>query len=172
MARALIVGCGCRGRELGGRLVSAGWQVRGTTRDPGNAEDILAARLEAVVADPDRAASIIDHVADVTLVFWLLGSAVGEPELIAAIHGPRLERILEKLVDTPVRGFVYEAAGRVHPHHLERGAAIVRDAAERWQIPAELVEEDPGDWESWTTAMLAAIERLTDRPTRRRAAAG
>ena len=161
MARALIVGCGCRGRQLGKRLVDAGWQVRGTTRDPGNAEDILAARLEAVVADPDRVGSILDHVGDVTLVFWLLGSAVGEPEAIAAVHGPRLERLMEELVDTPVRGFVYEAAGAWSRVDLERGAAIVREAAERWRIPVEVVAADPGDWEAWTEAMLAAAERLT-----------
>ena len=114
-----------------------------------------------MVADPDRVTSILDHVGDVTLVFWLLGSALGEPEAIAAIHGPRLERVMEKLVDTPVRGFVYEAAGRVHRHHLERGAEIVREAAERWRIPVAVVTEDPRDWEAWTEAMLAAAERLT-----------
>jgi hypothetical protein len=170
MARALIVGCGCRGQQLGKRLVAAGWQVRGTTRDPGNAEDILGAHLEAVVADPDRAASILDHVGDVTLVFWLLGSALGDPGVLAAVHGPRLERLMEKLVDTPVRGFVYEAAGRVQRQHLERGAEIVRDAAERWRIPVEVVTQDPGDWEAWTDAMLAAAERLTGAA--RRGAAG
>jgi hypothetical protein len=109
-----------------------------------------------VVADPDRVASILDHVGDVTLVFWLLGSALGEPEAIAAIHGPRLERMMEKLVDTPVRGFVYEGAGRVECRHLQRGAEIVREAANRWRIPVEVVTEDPGDWEAWTEAMLAA----------------
>ena len=114
-----------------------------------------------MVADPDRAASILDHVGDVTLVFWLLGSALGEPGVIAAVHGPRLERLMEKLVDTPVRGFVYEGAGRVRRHDLERGAEIVRDAAERWRIPVEVVTQDPGDWEAWTDAMLAAAERLT-----------
>ncbi len=170
MARALIVACGCRGQQLGKRLVAAGWQVRGTTRDPGNAEDILGARLEAVVADPDRAASILDHVGDVTLVFWLLGSALGEPEGIAAIHGPRLEGLMQKLVDTPVRGFVYEAAGRVQRRHLERGAEIVREAAERWRIPVQVVTEDPGDWEAWTEAMLTATERLIGGA--RRGAAG
>ncbi len=142
-------------------MVAAGWQARGTTRDPGNAEDILAARLEAVVADPDRVGTILDQVGDVTLVFWLLGSAHGESEAIAAIHGPRLERLMEKLVDTPVRGFVYEGAGQVLRGHLERGAGIVRDAAERWRIPVEVVTADPGDWEAWTEAMLAAAERLT-----------
>ena len=32
VARALIVGCGCRGRMLGQRLVEDGWAVRGTSR--------------------------------------------------------------------------------------------------------------------------------------------
>ena len=96
-----------------------------------------------------------------TLVFWLLGSAEGEPEEVAALHGSRLERLMEELVDTPVRGFVYESGGRVERAHLERGAAIVREAAERWRIPVEVVAEDPDDWEAWTEAMLAAAERLT-----------
>ena len=116
-----------------------------------------------MLADPERPTSILDHVGDVTLVFWLLGSALGEPEVLAAIHGPRLERLMEKLVETPVRGFVYEAAGRVQRHHLERGAEIVREAAGRWRIPVEMVSEDPGDWETWTEAMLAAAGRLTLR---------
>ena len=161
MARALIVACGCRGRALGGSLVDAGWAVRGTTRDPGPAEDLLAAGVEAVVADPDRAGSILDHVVDVSLVFWLLGSARGEPEGLAAIHGPRLERVLERLVETPVRGFVYEAGGSVEPRLLERGAEIVRQASRRWRIPVEIVDSGPLDWEAWTEAMLSAAQRLT-----------
>jgi hypothetical protein len=167
VARALIVGCGCRGTELGTRLRSSGWEVRGTTRDPGRSDDILAAGLEAVVADPARAGSILDHAGDVTLAYWLLGSAIGEPEVIAAIHGPRLERVLEKLVDSPLRGFVYEAAGRVQADHLIRGAEIVRAAGARWRIPVEVVEEPPGDSEAWTEAMLVAADRLAGAPRRR-----
>jgi nucleoside-diphosphate-sugar epimerase len=161
VARALIVGCGCRGRALGRRLLRAGWQVRGTTRDPQNADEILGAGLEAVVADPDRVGTVLDHVGDVTILFWLFGSAVGEPDAVAAIHGPRLERLLEELVDTPVRGFVYESAGPVPRDQLERGAGIVRTASERWRIPVETVGADPGDWEAWLEATLAATERLT-----------
>jgi hypothetical protein len=71
---------------------------------------------------------------------------------------------MAEIVDTPVRGFVYEAAGRVERPHLERGAAIVREAAERWRIPVEVVAEDPGDWAAWTEAMLAAARRLTRAP--------
>jgi hypothetical protein len=119
-----------------------------------------------VVADPDRPVTILDQVGDVTLVFWLLGAALGEPEVIAAVHGPRLERVLQMLVDTPVRGFVYEAAGSVRRHDLARGGEIVREAAERWRIPVEVVDQDPGDWEAWAEAMLAAAERLTGRATR------
>jgi hypothetical protein len=145
---------------LGGRLLDAGWQVRGTTRELERTPGLERARVEAAVADPERAASILDHVGDVTLVFWLLGSAVGEPEVIGAIHGPRLERVLEKLVDTPVRGFVYEAGGRVQRQYLERGAATVRAAAERWRIPVEVVDEDPSDRESWADAMVGAAMRL------------
>jgi hypothetical protein len=160
VARALIVGCGCRGQTLGRRLAAAGWQVRGTARTAGAAEDILGAGLEPAVADPDRPGEILDQAGDVALVFWLLGSAVGEPQAVAAIHGPRLERLLEKLVDSPVRGFVYEAAGGAPRSALERGSGLVRDAGERWRIPVAIVDHDPGDWEAWTEAMLAAAERL------------
>ena len=163
MARALIVGCGCRGQALGVRLVAAGWLVRGTTRSAGATEDILAAGIEAVVADPDRVGSLLEQVGDVTLVFWLMGSAQGDAEAVSALHGPRLERLLEMLVDTPVRGFVYEAAGSAPPEALERGAAIVRAAGERWRIPVAMVDRGAGDWEAWTDAMLGATERLTGR---------
>jgi nucleoside-diphosphate-sugar epimerase len=160
LARALIVGCGCRGSTLGRRLHQAGWQVRGTTRDPLHSDQILEAGIEAAVADPDRVGTVLEHVGDVTILFWLLGSAVGDPELIAALHGPRLERLLEELVDTPVRGVVYEAAGSVPEGQLEGGAAIVRSASERWRIPSEIVDADSADWEGWLEEMLAATERL------------
>jgi nucleoside-diphosphate-sugar epimerase len=161
LARALIVGCGCRGRTLGRHLLDAGWQVRGSTRDPRSSDEIGAAGLEAVAADPDRVGTVLEHVGDVTLVFWLLASAAGEPDDVAALHGPRLERLLEELVDTPVRGLVYEATGTVPHEQLEGGAAIVNAASERWRIPAAVVEADPGDWGGWLEAMLAAAERLT-----------
>jgi nucleoside-diphosphate-sugar epimerase len=160
LARALLVGCGCRGRALGRRLREQGWEVRGTTRDPEHLGAIEEAGLDAVVADPDRVATVLDHVADVAVVAWLLGSAQAEPEVLAAIHGPRLERLLERLVDTPVRGFVYEAAGPVQSRHLDRGAGIVAEARERWRIPVAVIEHEPGDWRGWAGAAAAAMARL------------
>lgn len=160
MARALLVGCGCRGVELGRALRADGWEVRGTTRDPGRAARIEAAGIEAAVADPDRVGTVLDHVADVTLVAWLLGSAGGDREAAEALHGPRLERLLEELVDTPARGLLYEAAGSVDGATLREGARVAVAASERWRIPVALVEHDPGDWRGWVNTARAEIHAL------------
>ena len=160
MARALLVGCGCRGRELGIRLLADGWQVRGTTRRREHADSIGAAGIEPALADPQHVGTVLECIEDVSVVAWLLGSARADPEVLAVIHGPRLERLLEELVDTPVRGFVYEAAGPVKAHHLADGARIVGTAAERWRIPVEVLEDDPTDWRGWTDGAVASFRRL------------
>jgi hypothetical protein len=76
------------------------------------------------------------------------------------VHGPRLERLLEKLVDTPVRGFVYEAAGTVSPRQLEDGRALVESAGRTWRIPVEIVGADPSDHEGWLDATVAATRSV------------
>jgi uncharacterized protein YbjT (DUF2867 family) len=157
MARALIVGCGCRGRALGSALVREGWLVRGTTRDPSHAPAIAAAGIEAAVADPDALGTVLDLVPGVSVVAWLMGSPSGGGETATALNGPRLERLLEELVDTGVRGLVYEAAGSAPAESLARGAGLVSAASERFRIPAEVVEADPADHEEWTARMLAAV---------------
>jgi uncharacterized protein YbjT (DUF2867 family) len=140
VARALIVGCGCRGRELGERLLAEGWAVRGTSRREGGLAAIEAAGIEPALADPLRPGTVLDLVGDVATVLWLLGSASGDPREVAAIHGERLERVLERLVETPVRRFAYEATGSVDRAVLERGASAVRSAGERWRIPIALLD--------------------------------
>jgi NAD(P)H-binding len=158
VARILIVGCGCRGRALAGELSAAGHVVRGTTRDPGRLAEIEAVGAEAVVADPNRLATLMAQLRGVSVVCWLMGSAAGGTA--ADLHGPRLSTLLQRLVDTPVRGVAYEAAGSVEPGLLARGAAAVAEASTTWSIPAEVVEADPGDPEAWLPAMTAAVERL------------
>ncbi len=160
MARALIVGCGCRGRALGAALLEQGWAVRGTSRREDGLAAIEAAGIEPALADPDRPGTLLELVGDVTVVHWLLGSAEGEPDLLEGIHGRRLERLLERLVDTPVRGFVYEAAGSVAAGLLEGGAAAVRSAAETWRIPVSIVEGEPRDPGAWVEDTLAATLKV------------
>src|SRR5215218_9800266 len=120
LARALIVGCGCRGRELGGRLLADGWAVRGTSRREEGLAAIEAAGIEPALADPDQPGTILELVDDIAVLVLLLGGASGSDEELAAIHGPRLERLMEHLVETPVRGVLYEGT--------EGGAEVVQAA--------------------------------------------
>lgn len=158
MARALIVGCGCHGRELGAALAEAGWVVRGTTRDPATLDAIEAAGIEAALADPQRIATVLDAIDGVALIFWLLGAARGAE--VGALHGPRLERLLEEIVDTPVRGLVYEVTAELDPEHARAAFEALRAAGERWRIPFEVVDADRGRDDLWLPGMLAAAGEL------------
>jgi uncharacterized protein YbjT (DUF2867 family) len=153
------VGCGCRGRELGRHLAEGGWQVRGTSRNEAGVALIDGAGIEAVLADPDRPGTLLELVGDVAVVVHLLGSATGDPGQLEAVHGPRLERLLEKLVDTPVRGFAYEAAGPVAADVLRGGREAVDRAAETWRIPVAILEGDR-DESGWGERTAAAVREL------------
>lgn len=156
MARALIVGCGCRGQALGAALALAGHAVRGTRRSPEWLGELEKRDIHGVVADPDRLGTLAPALAGVTVVCWLMGSATDSPEL----HGTRLRSLMEHLVDTPVRGLVYEAAGTVDAALLAEGASIVREASQTWHIPVEIVDVGPASPEAWLEAMKAAVDRL------------
>ena len=159
MARALIVGCGCRGRELADKLAGRGWQVRGTTRRREGLDEIEAAGFEAAEADPDRPGTVLDLCGDVAVVVWLLGSTLGDEGAVSAVHGPRLERLLEKLVDTPVRGFAYESAGSVDAGLLAAGREIVVRAGGTWRIPVAFLtaeREEPG-WAARSAETVASL---------------
>ena len=147
MARVLIVPCGCRGRALASALVADGHAVRGTTRG-GGAEAIRAAGAEPYVGDPDRIGTLMDALAGVTVVCWLMGT-LPIPEL----HEGRLRMLWEKLVDTPVRGVVYEGS-------LPQGEAVARTASETWQIPLQVLTADPLDHDAWLKAARDAVEAL------------
>jgi uncharacterized protein YbjT (DUF2867 family) len=156
VARVLIVGCGCRGSSLGASLRADGHAVRGTTRAAERLPELEAAGIEGLVADPDRLGTLVPALAGVTLVCWLMGSADGSPDL----HGARLQRLAEHLVDTPVRGLIYEAAGTVDATLLAHGAHVVRNASQTWHMPCEVVDADPADPQAWLGGMKAAVDRL------------
>ena len=157
MARALIVGCGCLGTELGLRLAEAGWAVRGTSRTDAGAQRIDRAGIEGVVADPDRVGTVLEQVGDVTVVAWALGAAAGASA--RDVNGPRLERMLERVVDTPVRGFVLDA-----PPGQSEAKDLVAAASETWRIPARAVEVPRADGDEWVEAMRDAVSELVAEP--------
>lgn len=160
MARVLIVGCGCRGQALARALREQGHAVRGTTRAEARRAEIEAAGAEVWIGDPDRIATIHYALADVTILCWLMGSASGTAEQLAALHGSRLQMLLERTIDTTVRGLLYEAAGSVDSALLEGGAETVRAACGKSEIPHALLSADPADHDAWLDAALAAIGEL------------
>lgn len=145
---------------VGERLLADGWAVRGTSRNAEGLAAIEAVGIEPALADPDRPGTLLDLVGDVAVAYYLLGSAQGEDELLAAIHGPRLERLLEHLVDTPLRGFVYEAVGSVDPALLEAGAEIVRTAGRTWRIPVAIAAPEPDEAGRWSEEMASLALQL------------
>lgn len=153
----LIVGCGCRGRRLARDLIGEGHSVRGTSRDPARLGEIEAVGAEAQVADPDRLGTLLPLLQGVSAVCWLMGSASASADAVGALHEPRLRSLQEKLVDSPARGLVYEAAGTVDSELLAAGATLVRELGKTFRMPVEVVEEQPGDLDAWAAAMGAAV---------------
>lgn len=163
MARALIVGCGCSGRALGFELLEEGWAVRGTSREEDGLVAIEEAGIEPARADPEHPATILELVDDVAVVIWLLGSATGSDEELAAVHGPRLEALLERFVETPVRGFVYEGVGSVDPKLLAGGAELARNAERTWRIPVTVTETPREHGPQWVEELETAVVEILAR---------
>ena len=143
MARVLIVGCGCRGRSLASALIRDGHIVRGTTRSEATLGEIRAAGAEAVLADPDRLATVLPQVEGVSVLCWL-------------ISGDRLPSLVAKLIDTPVRGLVYEAGD---------GAEGVREACDSHRIPLAVIDRDPTDHNAWLASCRSAVNGLLWHPS-------
>ena len=132
--------------------------MRGTTRRARAVQSIAATGAEGVVADPDALATLVPQLAGVSVVCWLLGSASGPSA--AGLHGARLASLLEHIVDTPVRGLVYQAAGSVPDDLLAAGEGLVTQAGERWQLRVRTVRTDPSRHPVWLAAMTEAVAEV------------
>ncbi len=168
MARVLIVGGGCRGRRLARELVGEGHAVRVSTRAEAGRAAIEASGRRV----PDRHARPPGHAPrgsrwrDDRLL--AAGSRPGESrEQVRALHGSRLQFFLGQVIDTTVRGFVYETASASLPGEvLAEGERIVRAATSRNAIPVAFVRANPHDVDAW----LADAQRRRRRAARRAAA--
>jgi hypothetical protein len=110
MARVLIVDDGARTAEAEAALGAAGYAVRSVA--------------------PTLAGEIVDQLENVTVVAYLMGGAA-DP----AVNDEMLETVLLKVVDTGVRGFVYERPG-------DGPNAHVTHASETWHL--SVAELGPG----------------------------
>lgn len=121
---------------------------------------IEAAGAEPYVGDPDRIGTLTYALDGVTVLCWLMASATGGPERLAALHGPRLRMLLERTIDTTVRGVVYEARGSAGPELLASGRETVARACSYSEIPHAFLDADPGDPDRWVDSARARIAEL------------
>jgi hypothetical protein len=149
--RVLLVGGGRPGLELTRRLTADGHAVRFVTRHEAFAPEIEAAGGEAYIGDPDRIGSLRYALDNVTVLLWLLGRA---PE--GDLHGSRLTMMMERTIDTTVRGMVYEGT--------EGGAAVVERMAAYNEIPYAILDVDRDDADAWVGAILAEIDGILAAP--------
>ncbi len=142
-----------------------GHAVRITTRTESGRAAIEAAGAECWVGTPERLSTLRAALESVTIVCWLLGMVTrragsdGEEE-VRALHGSRLEFFLGQVIDTTVRGFVYEATGTAPGDALAEGERIVQRVAERNAIPTALLRAEVDDAEAWQVETRAAVDAL------------
>jgi uncharacterized protein YbjT (DUF2867 family) len=150
VARVLIVGGGCRGLRLAEEAGREGHAVRVVTRTEDRRPEIEAAGVECWVGDPNRLGTLRGVLEGVTIACWLLGGAIGPEEQLRALHSDRLRAFLESVIDSTVRGLLYEAAGSSMPlGALAEGERISREIAQRNSIPLATLHADPADIAFW-----------------------
>ena len=162
MARILIVGGGCRGRELSTELVERGHAVRITTRSESNRAAIEAGGAECFVGTPDRLATLRNALDGITIACWLLAGASGEEDEVARLHSARLQAFVRQLIDTTARGFVYERGAETSAwsEALASGERVARRLAQQNAIPLAALAEDLKDREAWLRGARVAIGGL------------
>jgi hypothetical protein len=149
--RVLLVGGGNPGLALTRTLTADGHAVRFVTRHERFRSAIEEAGGECYIGDPDRIGSLRYGLDNVTVLLWLMGKA---PD--GDLHGSRLTMMLERTIDTTVRGVVYEGT--------DGGAVEVARMAEYNEIPHAILDADREDEDAWVGAVLAAIDGVLATP--------
>jgi hypothetical protein len=142
-------------------MVKEGYAVRITSRSEDARAAIEASGAECWIGTPDRLATLRGALENVTIICWLLGSAVGSPQELRALHTSRLEFFLTQAIDTTVRGLVYEARGTTASDELLReGEGIARALVERNAIPVAFLHADQNDRDGWFAAARDSVLSL------------
>ena len=161
VARILIIGGGPRAVPLAARLTKDGHAVRMVVCDDSRREEVERVGAECFVGRPDRLATLRGALEHVTVACWMLATVSADPREVRALHGSRLEQFLSSLIDTTVRGVLYEAGGYALPRELlEEGERIVLEKTERNAIPVEILRADPEHVEQWVDRAHRAVSAL------------
>jgi len=156
----MIGGGSERGLALASSLIAEGHACRIVSRDGHRRDDIEAIGAECWPGTPDRVGSIRYALENVTVLAWLLGTAEGEHDALAALFGSRLKMLLEKTTDSTVRGVVFERSGRLDPEIVAAGEHEVRWAFDHNEIPYAWLDAGPADIGPWVDAARRAIDSL------------
>lgn len=161
MARILIVGGGCRAVSLAERLVNDRHAVRVVAPYASRRAEIERAGAECFVGRADRLGTLRGALEHVTVACWMLATVRGAPEYVEALHSSRLEQFMSSLIDTTVRGVLYEAGGSALPREvLAKGERLVLEKGQRNAIPVEILRADPERVEEWVEQARAAVGAL------------
>ena len=137
-----------------------GHAVRVTTRaEPGRAA-IEATGAECWIGTPERLGTLRAALESVTVVCWLSGDRAGGEEEVRALHTSRLEFFLGQVIDTTVRGFVYEAAGPRRGDVLADGRADREDGGAAQRDPDGVHRGRPRAPVLWLQDAHAEIDEL------------
>lgn len=134
--------------------------MRATTRAPQRMAGLEQLGFEAVLGDPDRVATLARALDHVSVAYVLLGSARASAEELEALHSTRLDMLLTKMLDSTVRGIVYEAAGSVPPDLLALGAQRLRAFCEDSHVNYVLLQTPPDEHEPWLAEAVDAVDTV------------
>ncbi|MBJ7347130.1 MAG: hypothetical protein JHC87_01015 [Thermoleophilaceae bacterium] len=154
MARVLLAGTPERLAPVAERLVADGFAVRCAVAGGGP----VASGAQSVDASPDLPGGIVMALEGVAVVCWLLGDAAwSDPDL----HDSKLETMLLRVVDTGVRGFVYELPSgfAAAPALASAGSKQVAHANETWHIPCEAISTEGFTDSQLAESVSAAVSR-------------
>lgn len=115
--------------------------------------DVLRERefaVRTVDADPLLPGHVFDALDGVTVVCWLMGAGEG---LHPRVNDEQLETVLLKVVDTGVRGFVFEQPTRAANPHVDHARAT-------WHIPiAEIETGEVPVTDEWLRSVADAVDQ-------------
>lgn len=161
MARLLIIGgTSHRALTLTKELTSQGYAVRAVTRNSENRQVLEEVGAEYWLGDPNIIGTIRDALDHVTVLCWLLGNAVGSPDHIEALHGSRLRMMLERSIDTTVRGFIYEANGNVPAQTFAQGCKEIERARTVHGIPCKTITADLCEQAVWQEQVKRSLNSI------------